>query len=163
MEEVWRDIPGYVGIYEVSTLGRVRKKEGGRILKARKSRGYMRLWLYKDKLKKDWYVHRLVALAFLYRPPGKELINHIDGDKTNNYFKNLEWCDHKENLMHAYMTGANKSPIKVTLVDPRTKKHLPFYSMGAASRFLGHHSGYISRKVGNGNFEADGYIIKLEA
>nr|pir hypothetical protein 36.1 - phage SPP1 [Bacillus phage SPP1] len=77
MEEVWRDIPGYVGIYEVSTLGRVRKKEGGRILKARKSRGYMRLWLYKDKLKKDWYVHRLVALAFLCRPPGKELINHL--------------------------------------------------------------------------------------
>lgn len=69
--------------------------------------GYMRVYM-RDSLsqkRKDRYVHRLVAEAFIPNPHGKRTVNHIDSDRSNNCIDNLEWATHKENLLHAEEYG----------------------------------------------------------
>ena len=97
--EIWKDIEGYEGLYEVSNLGNVKSlnKRKGRILKPIKDHfGYLRVNLYNSEYKIH-KVHRLVAEAFIPNPNNYPIINHKDEDKTNNRVENLEWCDHKYN------------------------------------------------------------------
>lgn len=98
--EIWKDIEGYEGLYQVSNLGNVKSlnKRKGRILKLTKDHfGYLRVNLYKDFKYKIHKVHRLVAQAFIENSNNYPIINHKDEDKTNNKVENLEWCDHKYN------------------------------------------------------------------
>ena len=96
--EEWRDITGYEGLYQVSNTGKIKaiKREhvSGKLLKAPVSkRGYRVVTLYRpDGTRKKFYVHRIVATAFI--PNGKNLpcIDHIDTDRTNNSVENLSWC-----------------------------------------------------------------------
>lgn len=103
MQEVWRDIKGYEGLYQVSNLGQVKRLGNDRqmrekTLKERKGKsGYLQVLLCKNGKYKAKYVHRLVALAFIPNPNNHKEINHIDENKANNNFKNLEWCNHKYN------------------------------------------------------------------
>lgn len=91
--ETWRDIEEYQGIYEVSTNGQVRRKNG-KILKPKIERtGYVRYHLSKNGLSKSLLAHRIVAQAFLPNPNNYKTINHIDENKSNNNINNLEWCD----------------------------------------------------------------------
>ena len=98
MEELWKDIPGYEGLYQVSNLGQVRslnyaKKKGNiKLLKSRKSSGYIRVTLVKHGKHKCFFVHRLVALCFIENPLNYPIINHKDENKENNRVDNLEWC-----------------------------------------------------------------------
>ena len=110
MEE-WRSIPGYEGLYEVSSYGRVKsleisytRKNGimdhkPEIILSPKNNGtgYFMVCLYKNKTHKYYLIHRLVALTFLPNPDNLPCVNHKDEDKTNNKVDNLEWCDHKYN------------------------------------------------------------------
>ena len=100
MEEVWKPIKGYEGIYEVSSLGRVRKLATGVILHQRNRGGYRQVALRKDGVGKSESVHRLVAKAFLPNPDMLPEINHRDEDKSNNCVENLEWCDHSYNMRY---------------------------------------------------------------
>lgn len=127
MEEVWKDIDGYEGYYQVSNFGNIKSlektiKNSGtfsgfyktkeRILKPRKNKdrnGYYELSLKKDGKEKRFKVHRLVACAFIDNPYNKPEVNHIDGDKSNNCFLNLEWVTSKENKKHAWDTGLNNA------------------------------------------------------
>lgn len=97
--EHWKPIDGYDGLYEVSNLGRVRSTYGrGKMLKPMLSNtGYERVDLFKDKKRKQFSVHRLVAKAFIENPEGKPFVNHKDESRTNNRADNLEWVTHKEN------------------------------------------------------------------
>ena len=111
-KEIWKDIEGYKGIYEVSSLGRVkslRRKSvtKDRIINGRKDRdGYIMLHLKcTGKKAKQVAAHRLVAKAFISNPLNKPEVNHKDGDKLNNKLENLEWCTGEENNMHALKTG----------------------------------------------------------
>lgn len=99
-EEVWKDIEGYEGLYQVSSWGRVRSTyRGGRILKSLVTTyGYLRVTLYKSNVGKCQFIHRLVAQAFIPNPQNKPEINHIDENKENNFVDNLEWVTTKENL-----------------------------------------------------------------
>lgn len=112
MAEEWKDIEGYEGLYQVSSMGRVKSlkrtcniKGGGkrtvgeRILKPDATEyGYLRVNLYTGGKQKKFRVHRLVAYAFVPNPEGKPEINHRDEDKTNNSAANLEWCTREENM-----------------------------------------------------------------
>lgn len=111
MEEIWKDIKGYEGLYQVSNLGRVRSldrkrwdgrkwcKCKGRTLVGRPTKmGYLRVGLGRGV---DCYIHRLVAQAFLVNTNNKSQINHKDGNKRNNSVNNLEWCSNSENMAHA--------------------------------------------------------------
>ena len=98
--EVWKDVVGYEGLYQVSDKGRVKSLKFGKekILKPEKLKnGYLRVNLYKNEKQKHFLVHRLVALTFLRNPQNLSDINHKDEDKTNNSVQNLEFCDRKYN------------------------------------------------------------------
>lgn len=102
MLEVWKDIGGYEGLYQVSNLGRVRR--GGHILKKYtnyKSK-YDYVKLYKLAVGIDVYVHRLVASAFIPNPHRKPCINHKDYVRNNNVVDNLEWVTYSENNFYSW-------------------------------------------------------------
>lgn len=117
MEE-WRDVPGYEGFYQISSLGRLRsldresggKKYSGKIISSKRRSGYIVDILCKDGVRKTCRRHRLVAEAFLPNPEEKPEVNHIDGNKINNCIDNLEWATHRENTEHAWVTGLTKAP-----------------------------------------------------
>lgn len=106
MKELWKSIEGYEGLYEISNLGNVRSIRRNKVMKPGSHRfGYRYVILCKEGSNKSVLVHRLVANAFISRIPGKEDVNHIDGDKSNNCVENLEWVSKSENMQHAYQSG----------------------------------------------------------
>lgn len=121
MEEIWKDIKGYEGLYQISNLGRVkslaRKKQGfkshyftkERILKNSKIGLYEGVRLYDGKTSKPVTIHRLLAIHFIPKVKGKNCVNHIDGNKLNNKLENLEWCTRAENNIHAWNNNLIKN------------------------------------------------------
>ena len=97
LNEEWRDIEGYEGLYQVSNLGRVKSlnynhTKSEKILKGIPDNdGYLRVVLFKNG-RKDYRVHQLVAKMFIPNPENLQVINHTDENKQNNAAKNLEWC-----------------------------------------------------------------------
>lgn len=101
--ETWRNIEGFGGLYLVSSAGRVMSNHhGSKLMKPiKQSGGYLYVNLYNaDGCKRD-YIHRLVALHFIGDPNEGDAVNHIDGDKRNNDYRNLEWVTPLENARHA--------------------------------------------------------------
>jgi hypothetical protein len=115
MTEIWKDISGYEGLYQVSNLGRIKslnrinlaeRKLKGRIRKVFDiGDGYIQVVLRKNNKPKHLMVHRLVGIAFIKNPQNKPQINHIDSNKSNNIALNLEWCTASENQIHAIING----------------------------------------------------------
>jgi hypothetical protein len=136
--EIWKDIENYHGLYKVSNLGRVKsfKKGKGFILKACIiPRGYLILNLYNNKKMNAFYLHRLVAKAFIPNPENKPEVNHINGIKTDNNLKNLEWCTRSENAKHAYrMASKNGKKFgRIKLTDWQVKKIRESYKKNIAN------------------------------
>lgn len=114
MNEIWKDILGYEGIYKISTLGRVysyqKNIRGGIFHKGKylkcfvDSIGYPTVSLRKNNKTTIFRVHRLMLLTFLGKNE-KRCVNHLNGIKNDNRLENLEWCTHSENLLHSYKTG----------------------------------------------------------
>ena len=123
--EVWKDIQGYEGLYQVSNLGRVKSLgriidrlvygnywQEERILKLHKTKyGYLMVELRKNKKPKNFLVHRLVAIAFILNPENKPEVDHINANKADNNVNNLRWVTAKENVNNplnmAHLIGKN--------------------------------------------------------
>lgn len=121
MEEIWKDIEGYNGKYQVSNLGRVKSLKGSeKILKPRVSNtGYKYVNLCIQGKSKTLKIHRLVAQAFLPNPEGLPQVNHKDEDKLNNNVDNLEWCTREYNCNYGTRNKriASTGGIKVICIE----------------------------------------------
>jgi hypothetical protein len=117
--EIWKDVKGYEGIYQISSLGRLKVKlkfrkyrdYNEKILNPTKDKdGYLRTALTKDNKKQMKTIHRLVAETFLENNLNYPVVNHINGIKDDNRVENLEWCSVLQNNLHAIKLGFKKSP-----------------------------------------------------
>lgn len=136
MNEIWKDIINFEGLYQISNLGnvkslpkKVKKKYGFRntkeklLKKVNHSAGYYIVGLKKNKRDYKFFIHRLLAIHYIDNPNNFLCINHIDGDKQNNNLNNLEWCTKQENNKHAFKnnlinnTGINNGMSKLTEKD----------------------------------------------
>ena len=131
MEEIWKPIPGYEGLYEASDQGRVRSVDryclgkdgrsefhGGKILKPWAARGgYQAVGLRINGLTKRTTVHSLIANTFLGPRPGGLDVMHLDGNRQNNALANLKYGSRKENLNQTYQYGGKSGPGKLTAED----------------------------------------------
>jgi len=153
-EEVWKDISGFEGYYQVSNLGRVRsldrkfwsEKRGtfcsneGRVLKLRESRGYLNITLHKKYKPITRLVHRLVAEAFIPNPKNLEYVNHKDENKSNNRLENLEWCTAKYNSYY----GENSRTRPIIGTNILTGEQTTYPSIMEAARSGGFNQSTIS-------------------
>lgn len=120
-QEIWKDVKGYEGIYQVSNKGRIKSLErtinyGNRLYHKKETfmkqvldkRGYPCVKLNKDNCVKGISFHRIVAQTFIPNPNNKPQVNHKDGNKLNNCVENLEWVTCLENVNHAFEIGLRK-------------------------------------------------------
>lgn len=140
MIEIWKDIPNYETLYQISNLGNVKSLSYGAKNIKRSNRqkllklslnncGYVKVQLYKNGKATEHYVHRLVALAFIPNPNKLPQVNHIDGNKTNNCSENLEWVTASDNQKHAITHGLRcSSPMigRFGRLHPTSKKILQY-------------------------------------
>lgn len=164
MKEIWKDIKEYEGIYQISNFGRVKrldsviatKHRSGKLVNVLKQErfliptdnghNYLIVGLSKNNKRKNYYVHRLVAEAFISNPQNKTQVNHKNGDKSNNNIENLEWVTAQENMIHSSkvlktkynLTGLNasreKQKRKVDMFDVNGNFIKKFDSIAEASR-----------------------------
>jgi DNA-binding transcriptional regulator YiaG len=134
-DEIWRPVPTFEDLYEVSSHGRVRsldrivdRSDGttahykGRVLTPNTSGRYLRVLLHgRDGREEQKSVHRLVAKTFISNPKDKPEVNHIDNDPTNNHVSNLEWVTRGENVSHAIQHGYAENPRFPGEANPKAK------------------------------------------
>lgn len=182
MEEMWKDVVGYEGIYEVSSIGNVRKKEtfakvcgnGYRKVKSHNCKtykfpnGYIGVKLYINHSVKNKLVHRLVAEAFIDNPENYPQVNHKDENIENNCMENLEWCTSKYNANYGTRNercrkGNSRFFKKVAQIDKESGDIIKIWDcIGDASRILNINDSHIIRvcKHLKRNVTAGGFIWK---
>lgn len=156
LNEEWRDIKGYEGLYQISNYGRLKSfnyKKGHetKIIKYHTNKNYYKTHLSKSNTSKQFLIHRLVAQHFIPNPENKETVNHIDCNKLNNKVNNLEWNTRKENQQHAIKNNCinkikmNKIPydflyqeyiVNKKSINKISKESNNFYSISTINRAL---------------------------
>ncbi|HEY5586670.1 MAG TPA: NUMOD4 domain-containing protein [Ruminiclostridium sp.] len=164
--EIWKDVPRYEGMYKVSNFGRVKSYAKGyeKLLKPQRDGHvgeiYLKVVLYKNKTKINKKMHRLVAECFLENPNNLPQVNHKDEVKTNNHYKNLEWCT------CSYNNGYGSKPSKTTerlgiKINQYDLKHNFIAKWGSAlmaEKYLGIRNSNIGACCKNIRKTAGGYI-----
>ena len=169
MKEVWKDIEGYEGLYQISNLGRVKRVITDRILKGKKHKdGYLLVDLYKNSVGAGKTIHRLVAQAFIPNPENKPQVNHTDEDKTNNMVSNLEWMTAKENNNHgtrnerAGKAISKSQSIPIIATNLKTGESIEFYGSNECARQLGLHQSSITKVLKGRLKQTGGYTFKYK-
>ena len=176
MKELWKDIPGYEGLYQASTEGRIKslpKLKGfvmtkEKIMKPQTDRyGYLRVMLSDNNKRKFCQIHRLVALAWIPNPNNLPCVNHKDENPKMNTVSNLEWCDvvynnnygkHNQKVSGSKINGERSKPVKQFSIDGLFIKSYP------SAREIERQTGYSQANISNvctGKYkQAYGFIWK---
>lgn len=181
VNEFWKDIQGYEGLYQVSTCGRVKSlprvkqgkhnllgvkteylKSGGLLKQSNDKNGYKLLALSKDGAMKFFRVHRLVAETFVPNPGEKPIAHHIDGCVSNNNAENLQWVTDRENLYASDVFGQLAAIYgkKINQYDLKGNIVAEYPSMQECSRRLGLDVRHISAVANGKRKRTRGYIFK---
>ena len=192
MTEIWKDVKGYEGRYMISNRGQLKSLDRevergngkmrikGRIVKPQpNSAGYLRFSLCKDGAWKSFFIHRLVASAFVENPRNLPYVNHEDCNYLNNNAENLTWCTPRENMRHAIKNGrfdhhypvlkrvakqaTDKLKKPVIGINIKTGEVLHFESVNDAGRNFNNNHGSISQCCNGIRISAKGYIWKFAA
>lgn len=169
--ELWKDIKGYEGLYQISNLGRV--KSLSRITSQNKilpeiilkpqlcGHGYFAVGLCKNGKMTNNYIHRLVADMFILNPSDLQQVNHIDGDKSNNCVENLEWISNSDNNLHAVK---NKLKFARKVIVEKDGNIIEFNSEQECSKYFGFNRCWIkNNRVRKGNnFKYKNYKITIK-
>lgn len=163
--EVWKDIPGYEGLYQASSEGRIRSVEGkrtftewhgqrcwkSRIMKGRgKSNSGYRVSLWKDGKRSEHLVARLVCETFYGSPKDGDTVNHKDGNRFNNNIDNLEWLSLADNIRYGFANGQYPS---THIAIYNEKESFEFRSMASCDRFLQRFDGYTKQEMRKGRLQ----------
>lgn len=172
MEEIWKDIDGYDGKYQVSNLENVRRAGKHRLKPQSRKHGYLSVWLYDGHNRATQVsIHRLVANAFVPNPNGLKEINHLDECKQNNRADNLAWCSHRENCAY----GSRPKRISMANTNGKRSRAIAQYTLNGelvsvypSLQEAGRHGFYASNicKCANGDpkyAHAHGYVWKYVA
>lgn len=181
-DEIWKDIEGFEGFYQVSSAGRVRSiprqivsKDGRRWMQPGRAMtigrhhngGYSTVVLCRNNKPRAWLVHRLVASAFIPNIAGLPEVNHIDGRKDRNGWENLEWVNRQANIDHAVATalidnkGVNNQQAK--LDEKTVRKILQLYAEGMSAKTIAAATGATARNVQNITSRTSWKHIDMEA
>lgn len=187
MEEIWKEVKDFEGLYEVSNFGNVKSLDRignngrhlkGKILKQHKNAyGYWVVKLYNNG-SCSYFVHRLVAIAFIPNPENKPQVNHIDEDKDNNKAENLNWMTSKENNdwgtrkerattssinnpKRDYLNLGKKFSKSIYYIDKDGNK-ISFYGINQAARELGLTVAGISANLHNHTKTYKGFVFKFD-
>lgn len=184
IEEIWKDIKDFEGLYQISNFGNVRSLDrvvnssAGKTQQLRgkqikicynKRINVYEVHLHKDSKRKYFKVHRLVADAFIYNddPINKTTVNHIDGNRANNKANNLEWASYSENEKHAYdklhrpINRAKLMKRRCESIDKNTNVHKVYESIESASRGTGVSVTQI-RRIANNECNNKNYYFIIE-
>lgn len=185
MEEIWKDIKDYDGLYQISSLGRVKRLKREylcynhltkrnniriveeKIIKGTVNKGYSRICLTRDGKEKNHFVHRLVVENFVRKLKDYETIDHIDCNKLNNNINNLEIVSTQENTIRAFKNGLRKGSKvaiqPVYLIDDNGKILKEYSSMYKAAKDLNiPSSSHIGRMLNGKQTHVKGYKFKAK-
>lgn len=175
MQEIWKNIKDYEGLYQVSNFGKVKRLQHKRcdrnqIMKERlvkvikpSNNWYPYLSLCKNGKTKNVYLHRLIAIAFIPNPNNYPCINHKDGNKQNNKIDNLEWCSFSHNNKEAHKLKLNKGNAKnVIQLDKNQKFIKEWFSTREAEKELNIANGKVSWCCIGKRKTAGGFIWKYK-
>lgn len=150
MEEIWKDIPEYEGVYKCSNFGRIKslkrkgKKEDYILGNRFDNYGYQQVLLCNPGKQWNVRIHVLVAKLFVDNPFNKPHVNHLDGNKSNPNYLNLEWCTHSENHKHAYAMGLKPKMPTIKLTEQQA---LEIYNSNENAEILAKRYGLVGRSI----------------
>ena len=175
--EIWSDVRGYEGMYQVSSLGRIKsfdrpikykgRNDKSRVIKGsfkkltNTDKGYLKTTLFKNGKGKTREIQRIVAETFIPNPENKPCVNHIDGNKHNNRVENLEWVTSQENTLHA--VNILKKTLKPVMQFDLLGNYIATYeSAKQAEQITGVARCSISNVLCGRRHKAGGYVWKYQ-
>lgn len=169
MKEIWKDIPGYEGLYQVSNLGKVKSLYNyrgiGNLLKPKLKNNYYQVGLRKNNIRKWVSIHRLVAKTFISNPNNLPQVNHKDENKLNNNADNLEWCSALYNNIYGNRISKVKEKLEKPIIQYDTEGNVikKWNSLKEASETLNISKGNISCCLNGKYKQTHNFMFKFDS